>query len=75
MKKLILISLTIFALFGVSQAYASTRVSDYFKKSGTYVMSHYRSDADSTRINNWSSKGNYNPFTGKKGTKSPFRVY
>lgn len=47
-------------------------VSGYMKSNGTYVQGHYRTRADASRSNNWSSKGNVNPFTGNKGYKKPF---
>jgi len=36
---------------------------------GTYVAPHFRTGPNSTRIDNWSTRGNVNPFTGKAGTK------
>lgn len=48
-------------------------VEGYYRKDGTYVRSHYRTDPDSSFWNNWSSKGNVNPFTGQIGTKLPSR--
>ena len=49
---------------------ASTRVSGYTTKRGTYVQPYYRSSSNSVKYDNYSSKGNYNPYTGKKGYKS-----
>ena len=46
-----------------------THVDGYTKKDGTYVAPHDRSTPDSTKNNNWSTKGNANPETGKLGTK------
>lgn len=47
----------------------SVRVRGYTHRStGTYVMSHRRTSPDSTKFNNWSTKGNVNPYTGKKGS-------
>lgn len=48
----------------------SVYVHGYLKKDGTYVAAHYRSKPDGNFYNNWSTKGNYNPYTGKKGTKT-----
>jgi hypothetical protein len=45
------------------------RVSGYTKKDGTHVATHDRSTKDATTNNNWSTKGNVNPETGKAGTK------
>jgi hypothetical protein len=50
---------------------SSVHVRGYTRKmTGAYVVPHYRSHPDRTKINNWSTKGNINPFTGKKGTKN-----
>ncbi len=46
-------------------------VKDYIRKDGTYVQPHYRSYPDGDFWNNWSSWGNYNPYTGKQGYKLP----
>ena len=51
----------------------SKRVRSYTRRNGTYVQSHRRTNADRTQRNNWSTKGNINPYTGKKGTKTPRR--
>ena len=37
--------------------------------SGTYVAPHFRSAPDGNFYNNWSTKGNINPFTGAAGTR------
>jgi hypothetical protein len=49
---------------------AAVRVKGYIKSNGTYVVPHYRSNPDSSKLNNWSTKGNYNIYTGKKGYRS-----
>ena len=55
---------------GVNSAKADTYVNGYYRKNGTYVSSHYRSDANGTTSDNWSTRGNTNPYTGEAGTKS-----
>lgn len=47
----------------------STRVRGYTTKRGTYVAPHYRSSSNPKKSDNYSTKGNANPYTGKKGTK------
>lgn len=50
------------------------RVRGYYKPStGRYVMPHYRTSPNRIKWDNWSTKGNINPFTGKKGTISPWK--
>jgi hypothetical protein len=70
-----LLPLALLAAFINIAAFAqgSKRVRGYTKRSGTYVQSHRRTNADHTRRNNWSTKGNINPYTGKRGTKTPRR--
>jgi hypothetical protein len=48
---------------------SSTHVRGYTRKEGTHVEPHERSNADHNFSNNWSTKGNTNPFTGKEGTR------
>lgn len=45
-------------------------VSGYYKSNGTYVQPHYRSGANKSKRDNFSTKGNTNPYTGRKGSKS-----
>ncbi len=62
----------VFAILFLIQtmAFASVHVRSYTKRNGTHVASHHRSNPDGTRSNNWSHRGNVNPFTGKKGYKN-----
>src|SRR5678816_3867106 len=48
---------------------STVRVRGYTKMDGTHVESHRRTKSDDTDLNNWSTKGNVNPDTGKMGTK------
>ena len=48
-----------------------TRVRGYTTKRGTYVESHQRTTPNRSKMDNWSTKGNVNPYTGKKGTRNP----
>jgi hypothetical protein len=75
MKKILVSFVLFMSLFGfmalnVDQADASTHVRGYTTKRGTYVQSYYRSNSNSVKYDNYSSKGNYNPYTGKKGYKN-----
>jgi hypothetical protein len=45
-------------------------VHGYTRKNGTYVAPHRQTDPDHTQRNNYSTKGNTNPWTGKAGTKT-----
>ena len=59
------ITMVLFALPVIAGNY----VEGYTKSDGTYVSGHYRSTADGNYNNNYSVEGNYNPNTGKMGTK------
>ena len=59
------------ALFVGTIASAQVYVQGYTTKNGTYVAPHYRSGPDGNPYNNWSTRGNVNPFTGQFGTRNP----
>ncbi len=70
-RKLLFAILTVCLLGSMGSFAYGKSVSGYHKRSGTYVKSYHRTSKDRTQRNNWSSKGNVNPYTGKKGTKRP----
>jgi len=47
-------------------------VQGYTRANGTSVQPYERTVADNSRENNWSSKPNVNPYTGKEGSKDPY---
>lgn len=53
-----------------SLAFADTYVNGYYRSNGTYVAPHYRSDANHTKADNWTTRGNVNPHTGEAGTRT-----
>lgn len=79
MKKILfslitLILIVSFSLVSVPSAEALQRVRGYTKKNGTYVAPHYKSSPNKSKFDNYSTKGNINPFNGKKGTVNPFKM-
>ena len=44
----------------------------YFKKDGTYVAPSQATNPNTTKLDNYSSKGNVNPYTGKEGSVDPY---
>ena len=70
MKKLFLI---VFLLFATSAFAGDVWVDGYFRKDGTYVPGHYRTRPNKNIWDNYSTKGNINPYTGKKGYVDPYK--
>lgn len=52
----------------------TTNVKPYVRKDGTFVQGHQRSSSNNTAVDNYSSQGNSNPYTGKSGTQDPYRM-
>lgn len=79
MKKIIIsFLLSLVLLLGVSSFVEAkiTSVKGYYKPSTyKYVAPHYKTTPNNTKFDNFSTKGNYNPFTGKKGTTSPYKTF
>lgn len=38
---------------------------------GTFTGGHYQSNPNGTTLDNWSTRGNVNPYTGQTGRRSP----
>lgn len=51
-----------------TSAVADQYVRGHTRSNGTYVAPHYRSSPNSSRYDNYSSQGNYNPYTGQQGS-------
>lgn len=62
-----MLGIIVFTVF-VPLADAAVRVKGYYRKDGTYVQPHYRSNPDGNPYNNWSYPGNTNPYTGETAT-------
>lgn len=71
MKRLALAA-ALLCLAGTALAKESNSVRGHYRKDGTYVQPHQRTNPDSSRTNNWSSRGNVNPYNGKEGTVDPY---
>ena len=81
MKKITskLLMLLTAAMFVSTFVQADQRVRGYINKHGTYTNGYYRSSPNGTVRDNFSYKGNINPYTGAKGSnyyrKSPSSEY
>jgi hypothetical protein len=47
--------------------------SSYIRRDGTYVGPYHHTMPDSNPFNNYSTRGNTNPYTGAPGTVDPYR--
>ena len=73
MKKLLFaaLALTFLTVFS-TEAFAYRYTRGHYRSNGTYVQPYYSSTSDGYKWNNWSSRGNANPFTGRRGTRNSF---
>lgn len=53
-------------------AVADTFVRGHTRQDGTYVQPHVRSSPNGNAYDNYSTRGNSNPYTGQAGTRSPY---
>src|ERR1017187_4909722 len=58
---------------GNAWATSSHSVRPYFKKNGALVERHRQTNPNRSKQDNWSTKENGNPYTGKQGTVDPYR--
>jgi hypothetical protein len=54
-------------------AFADTYVQGHMRKDGSYVQGHYKTEANNTKLDNYSTRGNINPYTSKPGYVDPYR--
>ena len=47
-------------------------VEGHYKKNGTWVEGYYKTKANKTKSDNYSTEGNYNPYTGREGKKKEY---
>jgi hypothetical protein len=50
----------------------SEYVAPHCRQNGSCVRGYHRTVPDGTKCNNYSNRGNVNPWNGKPGTKSPY---
>lgn len=73
MKKVwFVVAVGLAALSAGGVAMADTSVRGYTRHDGTYVQPHVRSPSNSTTYDNYSTRGNTNPYTGQAGTHNPY---
>jgi hypothetical protein len=57
--------------YGTGSNPNSHGVSGHLTNSGTYVQPHSSTNPNSTQLDNYGTRGNYNPHTGAYGTRTP----
>lgn len=70
MKKLLSLLLLTLSCTALADVY----VEGYYRSDGTYVRPHYRSSPNSSTYDNYSTRGNVNPYTGQPGYRSPYEI-
>lgn len=65
------VALIVAAASASANAAGSHSRKGYTKKDGTHVAPSRATNPNKSKRDNYSSKGNTNPHTGKKGTKDP----
>ncbi|WP_234831260.1 hypothetical protein [Rhodopseudomonas palustris] len=72
--------LSIFAVATATQANAqygygsnsrSHTISPYVNSHGTYVQGSHATNPNNTQMDNYTTRGNVNPYTGQMGTRTP----
>ena len=67
--------LVLFFIFCTCSVYAQkidVFVNGYLRKDGSYVQPHFRTSPNTSLFDNFSTIGNYNPYTGKPGWVDPY---
>ena len=73
MKMMKMMTVAMIALVAVpAVAQRSHAVRGYTRRDGTYVAPHRATNPNSTKLDNWSTRGNVNPYTGREGTVDPY---
>jgi hypothetical protein len=60
------------AITGSALAQGTVFQPGYTRNDGTFVSPHYRTAPNSTVQDNWSTRGNVNPYTGQPGYRDPY---
>lgn len=77
-KKYLLLFWILLSCLGFVSAQTNSKhvsVSGYTRKDGTYVQPYFRTVPNSTNRDNFSTRGNINPYTGKIGWIDPDSKY
>jgi hypothetical protein len=68
MRKTLLVVAVLCSLLAlISGTVLAGQVDGYYRSNGTYVAPYHRSNPNATVTDNYSFKGNINPYTGREG--------
>lgn len=56
-------------LYGTGSNPSNTYVQPRMNSNGTFTQGHYRTTPNNTQLDNYGTKGNYNPHTGATGNR------
>ena len=70
--KLALCSVIALVICSTGADAADVQARGYTTKRGTYVMPSMRTSRNRSRTDNWSSRPNVNPYTGRTGSMNPY---
>jgi hypothetical protein len=68
MKQIMVLALL---MAGSASMAADVTHQGYTRRDGTYVQPHHQSAPNSTNLDNYSTRGNVNPYTGQAGHVAP----
>lgn len=68
----VIICVAMLSITSSFEVLADDFVPGYMRSDGTYVPPHWRTSPNSTKIDNYSTRGNVNPYTGERGSVDPF---
>jgi hypothetical protein len=58
-------------LYGTGSNPNSHYVQPHYNSNGTFTQGHYQTNPNHTQLDNYGTRGNYNPYTGQYGTRTP----
>ncbi|WP_342363182.1 hypothetical protein [Terrarubrum flagellatum] len=58
--------------YGTGSNSNSHSVQPHYNSNGAYVDSYRATNPNNTTLDNYSTRGNYNPYTGQTGHRSPY---
>jgi hypothetical protein len=73
MKIILLVTLSLLTTFAYS-ANAAHYTRGHIRKNGTYVAPSFKTNPNKSIRDNYSTKGNVNPYTGKAGKVNPNKI-